>query len=80
MEKTIAVKWVRSSIGRTKDQKRTIRSLGFKRLHQTLALPDRLEIRGMIQRVIHLLEVLQEQHPSIPASKKKGRAAGHVKE
>ena len=57
MEKTITVKWIRSGIGRTEDQKETIRGLGFKRLHQTLTLPDRPEIRGMIHRVIHLLEV-----------------------
>ena len=57
MEKTFTVKWIRSSIGRTKDQKKTIRSLGFKRLHQTLTLKDRPEIRGMVQHVIHLLDV-----------------------
>ena len=57
MEKTITVKWIRSGIGRTDGQKETIRGLGFKRLHQTLTLPDRPEIRGMIHRVIHLLEV-----------------------
>jgi len=57
MEKTIRVKWIKSTIGRIEDQKKTIRALGFKRLQQTLALPDRPEIRGLINRVIHLLEV-----------------------
>jgi large subunit ribosomal protein L30 len=57
MEKTITVKWIRSVIGRTRDQRETIRGLGFKRLHQTLTLPDRPEIRGMIDCVAHLLEV-----------------------
>jgi large subunit ribosomal protein L30 len=57
MEKTIRVKWIKSAIGRIEDQKKTIRALGFKRLHQTLTFPDRPEIRGMIQRVIHLVEV-----------------------
>ena len=57
MDKAITVKWVRSTIGRTEDQKKTIRSLGFKRLHQALTLPDRPEIWGMIHRVIHLVEV-----------------------
>jgi len=59
MEKTITVKWVRSVIGRIEDQKKTIRALGFKRLHQTLTLPDRPEIRGMINRVNHLVEVME---------------------
>ena len=57
MEKAITVKWVRSKIGRTRDQRETLRGLGFKRLHQTLTLPDRPEVRGMIDRVAHLLEV-----------------------
>jgi large subunit ribosomal protein L30 len=57
MDKTITVKWVRSAIGRIDDQKKTIRGLGFKRLHQTLTLLDRPEIRGMINRVLHLVEV-----------------------
>jgi large subunit ribosomal protein L30 len=57
MEKTITVKWVRSKIGRTRDQRETLRGLGFKRLHQTLILPDRPEVRGMIDRVAHLLEI-----------------------
>jgi len=57
MDKTITVKWIRSTIGRTDDQKKTIRSLGFRRLHQTLTLQDRPQTRGMINRVIHLLEV-----------------------
>lgn len=57
MEKTIRVKWIKSTIGRIEDQKKTIRALGFKRLHQTVTLPDRPEIRGMIQKVIHLVEV-----------------------
>jgi len=60
MEKTITVKWVRSAIGRTRDQRETLRGLGFKRLHQTLTLPDRPEIRGMIDCVSHLLEVKKE--------------------
>jgi large subunit ribosomal protein L30 len=68
MEKTITVKWIRSVIGRTEDQRKTIRGLGFRRLHQTLTLPDRPEIRGMIHRVLHLVEV----NPSTPRPEGKG--------
>ncbi|HUL19814.1 MAG TPA: 50S ribosomal protein L30 [Thermodesulfobacteriota bacterium] len=60
MEKGITVTWVKSAIGRTRDQRETLRGLGFKRLHQTLTLPDRPEIRGMISCVSHLLEVKKE--------------------
>ena len=59
MEKMIKIKWRRSVIGRTDDQKKTIQALGFRRLNQSLTLPDRPEIRGMIHRVSHLLEILE---------------------
>jgi large subunit ribosomal protein L30 len=59
MEKTIRVTWKRSVIGRPDDQRKTIQGLGFKRLNQTLTLLDRPEIRGMIHRVSHLLEVVE---------------------
>ncbi len=59
IEHTIKVKWIRSVIGRPDNQRKTIRGLGFKRLNQTLTLPDRPEIRGMIHRVSHLIDVLE---------------------
>jgi large subunit ribosomal protein L30 len=58
-EKTITVRWRRSAIGRPENQRQTIQGLGFKRLNQTVVLPDRPAIRGMIDRVIHLLEVMK---------------------
>jgi large subunit ribosomal protein L30 len=58
-EKTITVRWKRSAIGRPENQRQTIQGLGFKRLNQTLVLLDRPAIRGMIDRVIHLLEVTE---------------------
>jgi len=58
-EKTITVRWKRSVIGRPEDQRQTIQGLGFKRLNQTLVLPDRPAIRGMVNHVIHLLEVME---------------------
>jgi large subunit ribosomal protein L30 len=59
MEKKITVRWKKSSIGRPEGQKKIIKALGFRRLNQTLALPDRAEIRGMIHRVSHLVEVIE---------------------
>ena len=58
-EKTITVRWKRSAIGRPEDQRQTIQGLGFKRLNQTLVLQDRPAIRGMVNHVIHLLEVIE---------------------
>jgi large subunit ribosomal protein L30 len=59
MEKTIKVKWKRSVSGRPGDQRKTIQGLGFKRLNQIVVLPDQPQIRGMIHRVIHLLEIVE---------------------
>jgi len=58
-EKTVTVRWIRSTIGRPEKHRQTIQGLGFKRLNQTLVLPDRPAIRGMINRVMHLLEVME---------------------
>ncbi len=59
MDKMITVRWKKSAIGRPKYQIETIRGMGFKRLNQTLTLPDRPEIRGMAKRVGHLVEVVE---------------------
>jgi large subunit ribosomal protein L30 len=60
MEKTMAklrVKYVKSAIGRPKDQKATIRALGFRKLQQTVEHEDHPAIRGMIRKVTHLVKV-----------------------
>jgi large subunit ribosomal protein L30 len=59
MEKTIRIKWKKSAIGKPDYQKETLKGLGFKRMHQIVTLPDQPEIRGMIMRVGHLVEVME---------------------
>jgi large subunit ribosomal protein L30 len=59
MEKTIRVKWIKSAIGKPSYQLKTVRGLGFRRLQQTLTLPDQPQIRGMVKRIGHLLEVIE---------------------
>jgi large subunit ribosomal protein L30 len=54
---TLRVKYVRSAIRCPKDQKATIRSLGFRKLQQTVEHEDHPTIRGMIRKVNHLVEV-----------------------
>lgn len=58
LDQAIRIKWKKSTIGRPESQKKIIRALGFKRLNQTLTLPDHPAIRGMINRVPHLVEVI----------------------
>jgi len=47
----------KSGIGYQKNQKETLRSLGLKRMHDTVVKEDRPEIRGMVQTVTHLVTV-----------------------
>jgi len=48
---------VRSAIRRHEKQKRTIEALGLHRLHQTVIHPDVPQIRGMVRKVAHLVQV-----------------------
>lgn len=47
----------RSVIGRVKNQKETVRALGLRKMHQTVVHADTPVIRGMINKVSHLVEV-----------------------
>ncbi len=48
---------IRSAIGRVKEQKQMVRALGIKRLHQSVEHADTPAVRGMIQKVKHLVKV-----------------------
>ncbi|CAN5664862.1 50S ribosomal protein L30 [soil metagenome] len=48
---------VRSLIGRPRDQEATVQSLGLRRLHQTVEHPDSESLRGMVNKVKHLVRV-----------------------
>jgi large subunit ribosomal protein L30 len=52
---------VKSGIGYEKSQKRTLRSLGFHRLHESVVHEDCNSIRGMINKVRHLVKVEEER-------------------
>ncbi len=54
----IKVKQIRSGIGFDKKQKETLRSLGLRKLNQTVELPDNQAVRGMIYAVRHLVEIV----------------------
>ena len=55
--KTVFVTLVRSPIGYTKDQKATVLALGLRRMHQTIEHRDTPALRGMIRKVIHLVQI-----------------------
>ncbi len=56
-DSTIKIKLVRSPHGRPKKQREIIRGLGLKKLHQTVERPNNRATRGMIKKVIHMVEV-----------------------
>ena len=53
----LKVTLVKSGIGYSQDQKRTLRALGFRRLNQSVVHEDSGSVRGMIIKVRHLLKV-----------------------
>ena len=53
----LKVTQVKSSIGRKKNQRETLRSLGLKRINDSVVQEDRPEIRGMVATVPHLVRV-----------------------
>ncbi len=53
----LIVTWVKSGIGYRDDQKKTLKALGFHRLNQIVTHNDTLPIRGMINKVRHLVKV-----------------------
>ena len=55
---TVKIKWVKSFIGCTRDMRQTVRGLGLRRLHQVVERQDTPEVRGMIHKVRHLVEVV----------------------
>jgi large subunit ribosomal protein L30 len=53
----LKVTQTRSVIGSKDNQRQTLRSLGLKRIHDTVVKEDRPEIRGMVATVTHLVSV-----------------------
>ncbi|MEY2765403.1 MAG: ribosomal protein [Actinomycetota bacterium] len=57
-EKTITVRQKKSQIGSMPKTRATLRALGLRKIGDVNVLPDRPEIRGMIARVPHLIEIV----------------------
>ena len=62
-DKVLRITLVRSPIGYPERQKRTVKTLGLRRMHQTVEHVDSPSLRGMVAKISHLLEVeeVQEQ-------------------
>lgn len=52
----VRITWIKSSIGYARDQRRTLEALGLRRLNQVVEHDDSASVRGMINKVRHLVK------------------------
>lgn len=70
-----AVKLKRSGAGRKPDQRKTLQGLGLNRRGKTVFVKDTPANRGMIYKVVHLVEIERLQGPPPPSSRTRKRLA-----
>ena len=58
-EKMLRITLIKSAIGYRKRAKDTLKALGIRRMHQTVEKPDNAAVRGMVEQVRHLVEVVK---------------------
>ena len=88
-QKTVRIKWIRSTIGLTHYQKRIVRCLGLRKLNQEVEKPDTPQIRGIVAKIPHLVKIVEALkqpawklvpeytiHPPAAAPAKPAEAAG----
>lgn len=56
-DKQLKVTLVRSVIGRPQKQREVVKGLGLRRINSSVVRKDCPEIRGMIQKIVHLVKV-----------------------
>ena len=61
MARRLKVRQIKSASGHRSDQERTVKALGFRRLNQTVEHNDTPQVRGMIFKVRHLVEVVNDK-------------------
>lgn len=61
MAKTIVVKQIGSPIRRPASQRQTLVGLGLNKMHKTRELEDTPSVRGMVNKIPHLVEIIEER-------------------
>ena len=61
MAKTIVVKQIGSPIRRPQEQRATLIGLGLNKMHKTRELEDTPSVRGMVNKIPHLAEIIEER-------------------
>ena len=62
MAKTIIVKQIGSPIRRPAKQRQTLVGLGLNKMHKTCELEDTPSVRGMVNKIPHLVEIVEERN------------------
>ena len=62
MAKTIVVKQIGSPIRRPAKQRQTLIGLGLNKMHKTRELEDTQSVRGMIRKIPHLVQIVEERN------------------
>ena len=57
MTKELKITQIKSVIGCDQKQRQTVKALGLKRLNRSVVCKDTFQVRGMIEKVKHLLKV-----------------------
>ncbi len=60
-KKTIVVRQIGSPIRRPADQRATLIGLGLNKMHKTRELEDTPSVRGMVAKISHLVEIVEER-------------------
>ena len=58
---TITVKQIGSPIRRPKVQRETLKGLGLNKMHRTRELEDTPSVRGMVAKIPHLVQIIEEK-------------------
>ena len=61
MAKTIVVKQIGSPIHRPEKQRQTLIGLGLNKMHKTRELEDTPSVRGMVNKIPHLVKIIEER-------------------
>ena len=62
MAKTIVVRQIGSPIRRPAQQRQTLIGLGLNKMHKTRELEDTPSVRGMVRKIPHLVEIVEERN------------------
>ncbi|WP_067621099.1 50S ribosomal protein L30 [Alicyclobacillus acidiphilus] len=61
MAKKLAITLTKSPVGRPENQRKTAVALGLRKVRQTVVCDDTPVIRGMVNRISHLVEVVEQE-------------------